>query len=594
MWVKKNTIFSFFVLLLSFSIISCGNETSNNQETVGTSSSSDVVICHELNDISMLNPINAADAGAVYVLSNVFYSLLSMDLNTLEMVPVLAQSRPDIELTPEGGMKMTFKLRPEARWDDGTPITAKDVEFSLKVILNPKVDNPNMKPAYEIIKDMSFYEDDPLKFTITVKSVYILAEILGGDIILLPQKVYDPKNLLKDFTVKELASNAEELATNKKIIEFANDFNSEKYQRDSSWIQGCGPYVLEEWQTGQKIVLKRKENWWGDQLKDVGMYFDIHPSKIVYQIINDQTTAKEALKAGEIDVMRNIKAQDFNELLKNKKFTDNYNTHTPLQMAYTYLGINVRKAMFSNKKTRQALAHLVDVDKIINKVALGYAKRAMGPVHSSNKKEFNANIVPYDYNPEKAKKLLTEAGWKDSDGDGVLDTIIDGEKVKFEMTYLYNQGRDERKAIGLLFQEEARKIGIIVNVVAQDWSIFLENTKQHNFDMCVGGWVTAPIPNDFIQVYHTSSYNGGSNYTGFGNDETDALIDSIRVELDEDKRAVLSHKFQEILYDECAYIFLYNPTERIAIHNRFTNAETSPVRPGYWLGGFSLRSLDSN
>lgn len=514
---------------------------------------------------------------------------MSIDFNTLELVPVVAESRPEIEVTEDNKMNITYRIRKEATWDDGTPITPKDVEFTLKVIKNPKVDNVNNKPYFEFIEDMVFYDDDPQKFTFKCKDVYILAEVQSGDLPLLPRNIYDPKNLMDEFTIKQLTENQDELATNEKIVEFANDFNSEKYQRDKASIIGCGPYLLDEWQSGQKLVIKKKENWWGDQLKDQGMYFDINPPKIVYLTINDQTTAKEALIAGEVDVMRGIKAKDFIGLLKNDKFKANFVDHTPPQMAYTYLGINVRKPMFSDKRTRQALAHLVDVDKIIDKIALGYGERAIGPIHPAKKNMYNNNIKPYEYSPEKAKALLAEAGWKDTDGDGILDNVIEGSKVKFEMTYLYNQGNDTRKAVGLLFQEEARKVGITVNVISQDWSIFLETTKQHDFDMYYGAWISTPIPNDHKQIYHTSSYNGGSNYTGFGNDYTDALIDSIRITIDEDKRAKLNFEFQEVLHDECSYIYLYYPKERIGIHKRFDNAETTAMRPGYRLSGFAVK-----
>jgi peptide/nickel transport system substrate-binding protein len=580
------TTFLSIIFAATFILTSCGGESTDNQNTNTTVS--DVVTSHELSDPQMLNPLIYTDAAAGYITNNIFYALLEIDFNTLELVPVVAESLPEIEVTEDGKMKITYNIRKEARFDDGTPITAKDVEFALKVILNPKVDNPNHKPSYEFIKDMILYDDNPLKFTFISDDVFILAEVQSGDIDLIPRNIYDPKGLLDEFTIKELVTNAEELAKNEKIIEFATTFNSEKHQRDKEWIQGCGPYVLDEWQTGQKIVLKKKENWWGDQLKDKGMYFNNHPSKIVYQTINDETTAKEALKAGEIDVMRSIKPKDFNELNKTEKYTNNFNSHTPTQLAYTYLGINTRKPMFADKRTRQALAHLIDVDKIIDVVVLGYGTRAVGPVHPSKAKQFNNDIKPYDYNPEKAKELLKSVGWEDRDGDGVLDNTINGEKMKFEMEYLYNQGNDSRKAVGLLFQEEARKIGITVNVVAQDWSIFLEHTKQHDFDMYYGAWVTTPIPIDHKQIYHTVSYNGGSNYVGFGDDKTDALIDSIRVEIDEDKRAILNKEFQKILHDECSYIFLYNPTERIAIHKRFSNAATSPMRPGYRLTGFTI------
>lgn len=573
----------------SLSLISCGGggESSTTTET-SNQNLSETVICHELSDAQMLNPINYTDAGANYIMRNIFYSLIYIDFETLELVPQVAEARPEIEVLEDGKMKITYIIREEAIWDDGTPITAKDAEFTLKVIKNPKVDNVHIKPYFEFIEDMIFYDDNPKKFTFICKEKYIQAEVQSGDLSLLPRQQYDPNNLMDEFTIKQLNEETEALATNPKIVEFAEAFNSEKYQRDPNFIVGCGPYKLKEWQTGQKIVLERKKEWWGDKLKGTNMYFDINAPEIIYQTINDQTTAKEAIKAGEVDVMRGVKSKDFKELINNDKFKKNFVAHTPPQMAYSYIGINVRKPMFADKRTRQAIAHLVDVDKIIDAIVLGYGSRAVGPIHPRNEKQFNSNVEPYDYNPEKAKTLLAEVGWADNDGDGILEKVIDGQNTKFEFTYLYNQGNDTRKAVGLLLQEEARKVGITVNVISQDWSIFLESTKQHNFDTYYGGWVTSPIPNDHKQIYHTSSYNGGSNYTGFGNDETDALIEAIRTEIDEDKRAVLNHQFQDILHDECSYIYLYYPQERIAIHNRFKNAETSPMRPGYWLAGFKV------
>ncbi|MCB0401762.1 MAG: hypothetical protein KDD41_06740 [Flavobacteriales bacterium] len=589
MKISYSALYSATIFTTAIALLSCGGGSeTTHEDNSANENGSEIVISHELSDAQMLNPVNYSDAGAGYILKNIFYPLLSIDFKTLELVPLVAEARPEIEVTEDNKMNITYRIRKEATWDDGTPITPKDVEFTLKVIKNPKVDNVNNKPYFEFIEDMVFYDDDPQKFTFKCKDVYILAEVQSGDLPLLPRSIYDPKNLMDGYSIRELTENQEKLASDPKIIEFAEDFNSEKYQRDKNFIIGCGPYLLDDWQTGQKVVLKKKENWWGDKLKGAGEYFNINPPQIVYLTINDQTTAKEALIAGEVDVMRGIKAKDFQELLETEKFKANFKDHTPPQMAYTYLGVNVRKPMFSDKRTRQALAHLIDVDKIIDKIALGYGERAIGPIHPAKEKMYNKNLKPYDYSPEKAKALLAEAGWADTDGDGILDNTIQGEKMKFEMNYLYNQGNDTRKAVGLLFQEEARKVGIIVNVISQDWSIFLETTKTHDFDMYYGAWISTPIPNDHKQIYHTSSYNGGSNYTGFGNDETDALIDEIRVTIDEDKRAELNYKFQEILHDECSYLFLYYPLERIAIHKRFSNAETSAMRPGYQLTGFTV------
>lgn len=578
-------------------LVSCGGNGEEKGENNGTSEKSarysdPNVVIHELSDADMLNPYNYQGAGSDYVMGNIFQALLSIDFESLELVPELAEKRPEIEVREDGGMNITYRLRDEAQWDDGTPITAKDVEFSMKVIKNPKVDNARIKPYYEFIQDIQFYDDDPKKFTFICDKVYILAEPSSGDYYILPKKVYDPKGLMDGFTIKQLNEDADALANDPKITEFATDFNSEKYQREKGFIVGSGPYQFDEWITGQKIVLSKKKDWWGDKVKDANIYFSHYPDKITFQTINDQTAAVVALKAEDLDVMRGIKPKDFSELPESDKFAANYEAYTPPFMAYSYIGINTRLPKFSDKRTRQAFAHLFDIDKLLKVIQYGYGEKVIGPIHPSKKKQYNHDIKPYDYNPEKAKELLAEVGWKDTDGDGVLDMNIDGNKVDLTIRFTINAGNDSRKSTALFFQEECRKIGIKVDVVPEDWSIYIENQKNHQFEMYYGGWVSSPLPNDHKQIFHTSSYNGGSNYTGFGNDYTDALIDSIRVALDEDKRAKFNKEFQVILHEEVPYIFLYAPKERIAIHKRF-DALTSAMRPGYWPASFKLKSQET-
>ena len=570
-------------------LISCKSSDKNSSTNL-----SEEVIVHELMEPGMLNPYNYQDEGSGYIFPSIFQQLSNLDFKSLQLVPVLAKSRPEIETTPEGGMLITYNIRPEAKWDNGQSITARDVEFSLKVMKNPKVDNERLKPYYEFIQDIRFYEEDPLKFTYICKEVYILAEAASGDFPILPEYIYDPKGLMKEFTIKQLNEQKDDLANNPKIIAFANEFNSEKYQREKGYISGSGAYQFEEWLTGQRIVLKKKENWWGDQLKNENVFFEAYPPKITYQVINDQTTALVALKAGNIDVMRNIKAKDFIDLPKSDKFTQNYNAHTPVQLEYLFAGINTKLPKFADKKTRLAIAHLFDVPKIIEIVQYGLAERVVGPIRPSDKKAYNTELTPYPYDLEMAKALLAESGWKDSNGNGVLDKKINGEEVELEINFSINSGNDDRKAIALMFQEEARKAGIKVNVIAQEWSVYIDNQKNHKFDMYMGGWIATPVPNDHKQIYHTESYNGGSNYGGFGNDESDALIDSIRIELNEDKRATMEKRLQKILHEEVPYVYMYARSGKLAIHKRFENANPSVARPGYWEPGFRVAQAAQN
>ncbi len=575
---KINTL---LLITLSLFIFSCGGSKKKK-------AAKNQVIVHELSDVDMLNPTNYQSASGAYLFSKIHQTLLSVDFKTLDIIPVLAKSRPQIEETDEGQLLITYEIRPEAKWDNGQPITAKDMEFSLKVIKNPKVDCHRIRPYFEFIDSMIFY-DDPMKFTFLCKEKYILAEVETGDFTVLPKHIYDPKGLMEQFSISDLNREGNELSANPAIVEFANEYNSPKFQREKGFIVGSGPYEFVEWQTGQRITLIRKKNWWGDALTSENVRFEAYPQKLIYETINDHATAITALKAQKIDIMRAIPPKYFTELPQSEKFNKNFNSYSPMAMVYAYLGINTKLPKFSDKKVRHALAHLVDVDKIIKTIEYGLAQRVIGPVHPV-KSGYNKDIKPRDYNIDKAKSLLAEAGWEDSNGNGTLDKMIDGELVEFTIQYIYNSGNDRRKATGLIFQEECRKVGIDVTVTPQEWSVFLENTKNHRFEMYYGAWVGSPFPNDHKQIYHTDSYNGGSNYVGFGNAETDALIEEMRSELDEAKRNELEKEFQEILHDEAAYIYMFAPKERIAIHNRFENADAYVMRPGYWESGLKVAS----
>jgi peptide/nickel transport system substrate-binding protein len=203
-----------------------------------------------------------------------------------------------------------------------------------------------------------------------------------------------------------------------------------------------------------------------------------------------------------------------------------------------------------------------------------------------DKKYYNKNLKKFEYNLELASKLLDEAGWKDTDGDGIRDKVLGGKKTALELQYKYNSGNDTRKNIGLIYKENLKKIGVDLNIVAKEWTVFLEDTKKHDFEIYCGAWVGDPNVEDPKQIWHTESATGGSNYVSYGDAISDKMIDAIRTELDENKRDAMYLAFQEKVHSDIPYIFLFAPLERIAISKKYNkeSAKTYSVRPGYDLG----------
>lgn len=592
----KQTFFFFSLLLLA----SCTSDISDNNSDkdlsllpyTGTKNSNELII-HELSDPDKLNPLTSQGAGSSYIEHSIFMYLLDVDKEKLEVIPWLAKERPTITLLENSPYKLRidYELRPEAVWDNGSPVTAYDVAFSFKATKNPLVDAEHQRPYIDFVAHIEIDEENPKKFSFYTSEMHYAAEFSSGGVnYIIPEYIYDPEQLMRKFTLKQLSDEdeVEKIRGDINMIQFAESFNSEKYQREKGFISGSGPYSFEEWVTGQRLILKKKENWWGEALLGTKS-FENYPDKLTYEIINDMVTAITAMKDEQIDLMRNVPPYDFNELQKNEQFNSRYFMLNPEFLSYTYIGLNMRHPILKEKMVRQALAHCVDVPQIIDIVMYGFAKPIASFVHPS-KSHYHKELEPYDYNLEKARELLAQSGWEDTDKDGILDKEIDGIRTPLKLSIKYNSGNDKREKTCLFLKENAKKVGIELEIVVREWSVYLDECTNHDFDMYVLGWVQEAILDDPKQLFHTEAYNGGSNYPGFGNTYTDILIDNLRKELDEDKRKAMFMELQEIVHDEVPYILLFTPDNLLAIHKRFGNAKSYVARPGYEEREFILGS----
>ena len=576
-----------FVALLT----SCDNTAKDNGEDKSIVNDKSELTIHELGDPDGLNPGTSTAANALYIQNNLFCKLLVYDPQTLDLIPQLAVSRPEINVLDDGGMSLTFEILAEATWDNGTPVTAEDYVFTLKAIRNPKVNSAQIRPYFEFIDRVEVDPNNNKKFTVYSKQRYFRAEeSCGQETFILPEYHYDPEGIMRNFTVQQLGDpqNQDQLKKDASIIRFANEFNDPKYSLQKGLIVGCGPYNLSEWETRQRIVLERKENWWGDKIKDNKM-LQANPPRIVYKTIPDITAAISNAKDGQLDVIRSIQPTKFIDLKDDANFHSTFDLSQPEQFAYYYIGFNMKKPQFTDKRVRRAITHLINRDEMIESIFESLAVKTNGPINPK-KKYYNTDLEDIQYDIEKAKALLAEAGWKDSDGDNILDKMIAGKKETMTIDYKYNQGNMVRKSIGQLLKDEAERVGIEVTLSPVDFPTLISDADKRNFDLVALAWVKTPGLDDMKQIWHTSSdVEGGSNRLGFGNAASDAIIDEIRTTLDPEVRKDLYFKIQKMIYDEQPCVFLFVPRELIAIHNRFEGTETSSMRPGYRESSFKLR-----
>jgi peptide/nickel transport system substrate-binding protein len=540
------------------------------QSTPETPVTGDWLIGHILSDPEQLNPLTSNDAGASSILGYIFESLLQRDPHTLELRPLLAIARPQIS---EDKLEYTFKIRQDAHFQDGRPLTGEDVLFSIKAIKCPLVNAPFQRVYYESIVDAELL--DPLTIRFRAREPYFLNENVLGGIDVLPRHYYDPEDLLKGVTVTELAGDYAK--HEESVRKFAQNFN-QNYARNP---MGSGPYKFTSWSTGQEVVLERDVNYWGNGKAGIDqVYIDVRKSRI----INNMDAALVNLKAGNLDMM-GLQPLQYVRQTGGARFEKEYEKYVYSTPSYTFIGWNTANPIFQDMRVRQAMTYFTNREQMVKTILLDLGQVVDGPIYRF-RPEYDESLYSYPFDPQKGLALLREAGWKDTDGDGILDKEIDGQRTPFRFEIKFNSGNDIRKGVALALQDELRKHGIDANVRALDWTIFLDEVRNHNFDAVVLGWAMSVTEPDAYQVWHSSqAENKGSNMISYKNPRVDAILEEYRRTFDANKRIELYHEFQRILNVEQPYTFLFIQKAVTAVSRRFHGVEVLPIgrlRPLDW------------
>ena len=477
-----------------------------------------------LADAKRLIPLLASDSASGDISGWIYNGLTKYDKN-IQITGDLAESW-DIS---SDGLQIIFHLRKGVLWHDGIEFTADDVVFTYNTVNDPKVPSPYSSNYGPVEKVETL---DKYTVRITYNEPYAPALESWGMGIL-------PKHILN-----------------------GNDITKEYYSRNPI---GTGPYKLKEWVTGQKIVLQANE-----------AYFEGRPKIDTYiaRVIPDTATMFLELKFGGIDVMAltppQYKLQADTELFKNYFQKFRYPA-----FGYTYLGYNLRDPRFSDRRIRKAITNAINKKDIIAGVLLGYGTPCTGPFPPESW-AYNPDVRDSEYNPEKAKALLKEAGWE-MGRDGILEK--DGKP--FEFTVLVNQGNDARLKTAQIIKENLKKTGIIMHIKVLEWQAMLHQfIDKKRFEAIIMGWGLSRDP-DMYDIWHSSKTKEGDfNFISYKNDEVDRLLLEGRRTFDIEKRKKIYHRIHEILSEDQPYTFLYVPDALPVLHKRFRGVEKAPI--GIW------------
>jgi peptide/nickel transport system substrate-binding protein len=555
--------------------------------------SKNIVIAHISSNPDGLHPFNNNSVMRSFIFEHTQKTLVKLDLKSLEYIPSLVKYLPTIS---EDGLKYTYELRDDLKWDDGSQVTAKDVAFTSKIQVCPLTDNANVRGNYSsVIKDVILDPNNPLKFTMVAFSKNVTNKSIYSEVYIQQKSHWDPNGMLDDLTFADIHN--PNFKEKKEWLDWFNQFNHGDNSYQSELLVGLGPYQITEWESGSYIIASRKENWWGDN--DTLIYNQNYPEQIIFKIITDDASVFLSLKSQGLDATNRIGTSKLFKLQKHDYFNENYYSDFLNQYTYYYLGMNCRpdgikrKAFFEDVKVRRAMAHLVPVEEIIEVILHGEGSRQVSNL-SSLKKNYNDTLNLIDLDIEAAKTLLDQSGWIDSDGDNIRDKVVNGEKIQlsFELSYMSSP---TSKETALIIKESLWRAGVNAVPTPMDFTLFYKNAQEHDFDMMLGGWGGSASYSNPYQLWHTSSWaNKGSNFCGFGDAESDSLIKLANGSIDEEEHRNAIWALQAKIYEDQPYVFLYSPKRKIVINKRFENTDMYFEKPGFVLHNFLLKENFKN
>jgi len=507
--------------LVFFCVCSCGFSL---QEDI---TSRDAFVSSSIGDARILIPFLADDVSSASACALIYNGLTKVDKD-LNVVGDLAERWEVLD----DGLTIIFYLRRGVVWHDGEPFTAEDVKFTFRTILDPAVGSPYIS-AFQDIKDIRVIDDLTVAFE--YKQPYAPALLkLGMGVI--------PKHL----------------------------FEGEKDLRKSPYARspvGTGPYRFSVWKSGQYMVLEENPE-----------YFEHVPGikRYVTRIIPDQSVEFLELISGEVDSMQ-LNPYQFRYRSETPEFKKRIAKYKYLAPSYTYIGYNMKDPILSDKRVRKALSYAIDKKQIIDSVLLGLGEDCTGPFRKESV-YYDDSVVLYGYDSVRARELLREAGWRDTDADGVLDK--DGQEFRIKL--VTNQGNQTREDVATIVQSQWGKLGIKTEIQVIAWAAFLDQfVDKKNFQAVILGW-SLPLDPDCYTVWHSeSSGPGGLNFVSYTDEGVDELIEEGRRQFDPEVRKNIYHRIHRMIAEDAPYTFLFFSYATPAVNKRFKGIEPAPAGISY-------------
>jgi len=471
----------------------------------------------------------AGDASSHAIAGQLYLSLLKYDKD-LNMTGQLAESW---QVSPDN-LSIRFTLRPGLKWTDGVPLTSADCAFTLKLLLD---DHTQSAYKSDYVKVKRVETPDARTFIVHYDEPYSPALSSWAGLAILPEHVFKGVDIM----------------------------NTDLSRHPKATI---GPYRLAEWQSQQSILLTANPD-----------YFDgpVWITERMTRIIPDPATQFLELSAGHLDSMGLTPTQYSRQFEQNAFLKHNYARYKYLDFVYTYLGFNLKRPPFDDARVRRAIAYAINRQELVDGVLLGLGETLATP-YKPGTYWVNRDIKVRPHDAAMARTLLAEAGWTDSNGDGVLDK--GGKPLEF--TILTNNGNKQRADTATIIQQRLKDVGIAVKVRLVEWSAFIENfINKRNFDAVILGWSLSPEPDQY-SIWHSSQTGPRQfNFLSYNNPKVDAALVAATRTFDRAERKRYYDVVQEQIHEDVPVVFLYAPYSLPVFHKRIHGIEAAPAGIGW-------------
>ncbi len=452
--------------------------------------------------------------------------LLNMRLDTLEDV---GNADAIVSWESSADHKMDkIVLRDDMLWSDGEPLTAYDWEFSYNVIMSSAVPIFAIRSGTNLLMGVKAYDERTLVFFHQEPSPIAPASI---SYYIVPKHIYE-KSIYEDPTLTR----------------------SPWHQKQEHDPVTSGPYVVEKHLPNTTVVFKRRENYYmykGKQVREKPYMNRIH-----FQISPDNATAFMQMKNGDIEVMALLPEQWLTQATTDEFYQKNSKASSA-SWVYFAFWFNMAKEcpFFGDIRTRKALTLAFDYDEMLKVHRKGLDTQCRGifaEAAPAFPKEVEMPYVKQDY--AEARRLLHEAGWEDTDKDGLLDHEWNGKRIPFRFT-IQTTTAPESVELCNLFSRCLAHLGIECSVQAMEFNVLCQRQQEHKFQMFLGGWGAGSDPYSTENIWGTE---GGRNYISYSNSKVDELFKLGLKEFDRPKRMGYYQKIHQLICEDYPAIWLFN------------------------------------